>query len=117
MSLLEAELKTGRTHQIRVHLQHCGFPIAGDDKYGDAAWNKTFELRVQAHVFAREVVHLRSPRHRREYYRGSAATARVGCVLVRSQNELSPQRFPLIIFDWDGTLRFRRHQTRAATLG
>jgi 23S rRNA pseudouridine955/2504/2580 synthase len=33
-SLLEAELKTGRTHQIRVHLAHLGFPIAGDEKYG-----------------------------------------------------------------------------------
>ncbi len=40
-SLLEAELKTGRTHQIRVHLAHLGFPIAGDDKYGDFALNKT----------------------------------------------------------------------------
>jgi 23S rRNA pseudouridine955/2504/2580 synthase len=39
-SLLEAELKTGRTHQIRVHLAHLGFPIAGDDKYGDFAFNK-----------------------------------------------------------------------------
>ncbi|MDD2700586.1 MAG: RluA family pseudouridine synthase [Sideroxydans sp.] len=39
-TLLEAELKTGRTHQIRVHLSHLGFPIAGDDKYGDFARNK-----------------------------------------------------------------------------
>jgi len=39
-SLLEAELKTGRTHQIRVHLSHLGFPIAGDAKYGDFARNK-----------------------------------------------------------------------------
>jgi 23S rRNA pseudouridine955/2504/2580 synthase len=39
-SLIEAELKTGRTHQIRVHLAHLGFPIANDDKYGDFAWNK-----------------------------------------------------------------------------
>jgi 23S rRNA pseudouridine955/2504/2580 synthase len=39
-SLLEAQLKTGRTHQIRVHLAHLGFPIAGDDKYGDYARNK-----------------------------------------------------------------------------
>ncbi len=40
VSLLEAELETGRTHQIRVHLTHLGFPLAGDDKYGDFAWNK-----------------------------------------------------------------------------
>ena len=39
-SLLEAQLKTGRTHQIRVHLSHLGFPIAGDDKYGDFVRNK-----------------------------------------------------------------------------
>jgi 23S rRNA pseudouridine955/2504/2580 synthase len=39
-SLLEAELKTGRTHQIRVHLAHVGYPIAGDDKYGDFSLNK-----------------------------------------------------------------------------
>ena len=38
--MLEAQLKTGRTHQIRVHLAHLGFPIAGDDKYGDFARNK-----------------------------------------------------------------------------
>ncbi len=39
MSLLEAELKTGRTHQIRVHAAHIGYPIAGDEKYGDKAFN------------------------------------------------------------------------------
>jgi len=40
MSLLEAQLKTGRTHQIRVHLAHLGFPILGDEKYGDFAKNR-----------------------------------------------------------------------------
>lgn len=43
VSLLEAQLKTGRTHQIRVHLAHLGFPILGDEKYGDFAVNH--ELR------------------------------------------------------------------------
>lgn len=40
-SLIEAELKSGRTHQIRVHCAHLGFPIAGDEKYGDFALNKS----------------------------------------------------------------------------
>jgi 23S rRNA pseudouridine955/2504/2580 synthase len=40
LSLLEAELKTGRTHQIRVHLAHVGFPIVGDDKYGNFEINR-----------------------------------------------------------------------------
>lgn len=39
-SLVEAELKTGRTHQIRVHLAHMQHPIAGDEKYGDFEWNR-----------------------------------------------------------------------------
>jgi 23S rRNA pseudouridine955/2504/2580 synthase len=40
ISLLEAQLKTGRTHQIRVHLAHLGFPILGDEKYGDFVLNR-----------------------------------------------------------------------------
>ena len=38
-SMMEAELKTGRTHQIRVHALHAGHPLAGDPKYGDRDWN------------------------------------------------------------------------------
>lgn len=39
-TLVEATLETGRTHQIRVHAQHQGHPIACDEKYGDREFNK-----------------------------------------------------------------------------
>ena len=45
-SYCEVRIETGRTHQIRVHAQHIGHPVAGDDKYGDEAVNK--RLREQA---------------------------------------------------------------------
>jgi 23S rRNA pseudouridine955/2504/2580 synthase len=51
LSLLEAELRTGRTHQIRVHLTHLGFPLAGDDKYGDFSWNKTLARQGLKRMF------------------------------------------------------------------
>ena len=42
-TLLEVTIKTGRTHQIRVHLASQGHPIAGDDKYGDFEQNKQLQ--------------------------------------------------------------------------
>jgi 23S rRNA pseudouridine955/2504/2580 synthase len=39
-SFMEVKLHTGRTHQIRVHAQHQGHPVAGDDRYGDPEFNK-----------------------------------------------------------------------------
>ncbi|MCM2307952.1 MAG: RluA family pseudouridine synthase [Sulfuritalea sp.] len=50
-SLVEVELKTGRTHQIRVHLAHLGFPIAGDDKYGDFSLNKALQKAGLGRMF------------------------------------------------------------------
>ena len=46
-SLLEIELFTGRTHQIRVQMAAIGHPVLGDDKYGDRDFNKLREKRTQ----------------------------------------------------------------------
>ncbi len=55
VTLLDARLLTGRTHQIRVHLAHLGHPIAGDDKYGDFEWNRQLAQqgmkRMYLHAF------------------------------------------------------------------
>jgi 23S rRNA pseudouridine955/2504/2580 synthase len=57
-SLLEVQLRTGRTHQIRVHLAHLGFPIVGDEKYGDFALNRD----LQKHGLKRMFLHAASMR-------------------------------------------------------
>jgi len=55
-TLVDVELKTGRTHQIRVHAVHIGHPLAGDAKYGDAAFNRQMRdlgltrLMLHAHL-------------------------------------------------------------------
>jgi 23S rRNA pseudouridine955/2504/2580 synthase len=60
-SLLEAKLITGRTHQLRVQLAHLGFPILGDDKYGDFSLNKTLQKkglkRMFLHAFSMKLKH------------------------------------------------------------
>lgn len=48
ISLVEAELITGRMHQIRAQLSHIGHPVLGDDKYGDWQLNRKFNLKRQA---------------------------------------------------------------------
>ena len=46
-SILDVEIETGRTHQIRAHLAHIGYPIIGDGKYGRNEINKAFDKKTQ----------------------------------------------------------------------
>lgn len=46
-SILEIQLLTGKTHQIRAHLAYIGYPIIGDGKYGNGIINKKFNKKVQ----------------------------------------------------------------------
>lgn len=47
LSLVEVELLTGRTHQIRAHMAHIGHPLLGDEKYGDKALNRRYHQNHQ----------------------------------------------------------------------
>ncbi len=65
-TLLECELITGRTHQIRAHLSYIGHPIAGDQKYGDFMVNKTlkesFSLKDQfLHAYSLSFGEIKKP--------------------------------------------------------
>lgn len=55
-TLLEIDIQTGRTHQIRVHAAHVGHPVAGDEKYGDADFN----VEMRAYGLERLFLHAHS---------------------------------------------------------
>ena len=62
-TLLDIALGTGRTHQIRVHAAHAGYPVAGDEKYGDR--EKDAKLKgygLCTHVPARRIAHVSTGR-------------------------------------------------------
>lgn len=48
LSLVEVDLLTGRTHQIRAHFAHIGHALLGDGKYGDNVFNKRYHAKTQA---------------------------------------------------------------------
>ena len=45
--MLEVQIETGKTHQIRAHLAHIGYPILGDEKYGNKQINKQYKIKRQ----------------------------------------------------------------------
>ena len=116
-TLLDVTIKTGRTHQIRVHLQACGHPIVGDDKYGDFALNKALARGEPVpgcapHTrFERMFLHARRLRF---VHPASGEAIELEAVLPQNVSLLTVlasrmtmndrRRFDLIVFDWDGTL-------------
>ncbi|CAM9959391.1 unnamed protein product, partial [Phaeothamnion confervicola] len=57
LSVAEVAIETGRTHQIRVHMQHRRTPVAGDDLYGNGDWNRRVAQRFG---LARPLLHAHS---------------------------------------------------------
>lgn len=68
--VLDINLHTGRTHQIRAHLAHIGFPIIGDGKYGNNEINKKFHKKTQELYSYKIVFGFTSPSGILEYLKG-----------------------------------------------
>lgn len=68
-SLLDVNLDTGRTHQIRVHGAHIGHPLAGDEKYGDTGFNRRMRgLGLRRLFLHAQSLSFREPGHEREVH-------------------------------------------------
>ena len=130
--MLEVTIKTGRTHQIRVHLASEGMPIAGDDKYGDFDLNKALAKPDQAVPLKRMFLHAwrfqcRHPTTGKKVELHASClttcpsfwctpcrpTWRKACcrflnLLLYPMPSIrlrsTARQFDLIAFDWDGTL-------------
>jgi len=69
-SLVEVELITGRTHQIRAHFAYIGHPLAGDAKYGDPKYNQATGRKFQALCAYKLIFNFNTPSEHLEYLNG-----------------------------------------------
>jgi 23S rRNA pseudouridine955/2504/2580 synthase len=85
--LLEAQLDTGRTHQIRVHAAHIGHPLAGDEKYGSAAFNRSMkELGLKRLFLHAHSLSFRRPNSDREIHVSAPLAPELQRVLDRLES-------------------------------
>jgi 23S rRNA pseudouridine955/2504/2580 synthase len=92
-TLMEVLLETGRTHQIRVHAQHAGHPVAGDEKYGDAEFNAALrELGLRRMFLHASSVSFKWPQGG-EFSINTPLPAELGAVLDRlASQKKAPRR-------------------------
>jgi 23S rRNA pseudouridine955/2504/2580 synthase len=83
-SLLEVEIPTGRTHQIRVHAATAGHPIAGDERYGDREFNELCARRGLKRMFLHaQMIEFSWPESGQEFVVSAALPAELGSFLDR----------------------------------
>ncbi len=76
LSLVEVDLLTGRTHQIRAHFAHIGHALLGDGKYGDNAVNKRFGAKTQALCSYKLIFRFTTPAGQLQYLNGREFTVK-----------------------------------------
>jgi len=83
----EVQIYTGRTHQIRVHAQHIGYPVAGDDKYGEVAWNQKLREKTGLSRLALHASSLSFALDHTEYALSAPLAPELAAVLERLGND------------------------------